>query len=61
MFKQKLKKEIYLDKNLGRVVKMLRMPHCVDNQLIDSGEVVSLTTWPRSTSHKHFSYLTEAV
>jgi hypothetical protein len=27
---------------------MLRIPHCVDNQLTDGGEVVSLMRQPRS-------------
>jgi hypothetical protein len=32
---------------------MWRIPHCLDNRLTDDGEVVSLTRWPRSVSHKH--------
>jgi hypothetical protein len=33
---------------------MLRTPHCLDNRLIDSGKVVSLTHQPRSTPQKHY-------
>jgi hypothetical protein len=33
---------------------MLMIPHCVDSQLTDGGEVVNLTLRPRSTPHKHF-------
>jgi hypothetical protein len=34
-----------------------RIPHCLDNRLIDVGCVVSLTRRPRSTSQKHFLVL----
>jgi hypothetical protein len=33
---------------------MLRIPHCVDNQQTDGGEVVSPTHWPHFTPQKHF-------
>jgi hypothetical protein len=32
---------------------MLRIPHCLDNQLTDGGKVVDSTHWQRSTSQKH--------
>jgi hypothetical protein len=34
--------------------EMLRIPHCLDNQLTDGGEIVSLTRWPPSIPQKHF-------
>jgi hypothetical protein len=33
--------------------EMLRMPHCLDNRLIDDCEVISLTRRSRSTGQKH--------
>jgi hypothetical protein len=37
---------------------MLKIPHCLDNRLTDSGKVASLTHRPRSTPQKHdFSLL----
>jgi hypothetical protein len=33
--------------------EMLRIAHCLDNRLVDGGEVVSLTQRPCFT-HKHF-------
>jgi hypothetical protein len=33
---------------------MLRISHCLDNQLTDGGEVVSPTHRPRSIPHKHY-------
>jgi hypothetical protein len=33
--------------------KMLRIPHCLDNRLIDSGKVVSPTHQPHFTPQKH--------
>jgi hypothetical protein len=35
--------------------EMLRIPHCLDSRLKDSGKVVSLMHRPRSTQQKHFS------
>jgi hypothetical protein len=32
--------------------EMLRIPHCLDNQLTDSGGVVSLMRWPPFTPRK---------
>jgi hypothetical protein len=34
--------------------EMLRIPHCLGNQLTGGGEVVSLTHWPRSSALKFF-------
>jgi hypothetical protein len=34
--------------------EMLRIPHCLDNRLIDGGKVVSLTLRPHFTPQKHF-------
>jgi hypothetical protein len=34
--------------------QMFRIPHCLDNRLIDGGKVVSPTHWPRSTPEKHY-------
>jgi hypothetical protein len=34
---------------------MLRIPHCLDNRLIQGGKVASPKQRPRSTSQKHFS------
>jgi hypothetical protein len=36
-----------------RVVIMLRILHCLDNQLTDGGKVISPTHRPRSTLQKH--------
>jgi hypothetical protein len=33
---------------------MLRIPHCLDNQLTDGGEVISLTHQPRSRTQKYY-------
>jgi hypothetical protein len=33
---------------------MLRIPHCLDNQLTDGGEVVSPTHLRQSTPQKHY-------
>jgi hypothetical protein len=33
---------------------MLRIPHCLDNRLVDGGKVVSPTHRPHFTSHKHY-------
>jgi hypothetical protein len=33
---------------------MLRIPHCIDNPLADSGKVVSPMHQPRSTLQKHY-------
>jgi hypothetical protein len=33
---------------------MLRIPHCLDNRLIDAGKVVSSTHRPHFTSQKHY-------
>jgi hypothetical protein len=35
-----------------RVVKTLRLPHFLDSQLTDGGEVVSLMCWPSFTPRK---------
>jgi hypothetical protein len=46
--------------------QMLRIPHCLDNRLIDGGKVVSPTHRPHFTPQKHFflcfrySFLLEA-
>jgi hypothetical protein len=34
--------------------EMLRIPHCLDNRLIDGGKVVSPTHRPHFTAQKHF-------
>jgi uncharacterized UBP type Zn finger protein len=34
--------------------EMLRIPHCLDNQLTDGGNIVSPTHRPRSTTQKHY-------
>jgi hypothetical protein len=34
--------------------EMLRIPHCLDNRLIDGGKVVSPTHRPPSTPQKHY-------
>jgi hypothetical protein len=34
---------------------MLRIPHCIDNRLIDGGKVVSPTHRPHFTPQKHYS------
>jgi hypothetical protein len=41
---------------------MMRIPHCLDNWLIDGGKVVSLTCWPSFTTRNIFwySFLIEA-
>jgi hypothetical protein len=36
--------------------EMLRIPHCVDNRLIDSGKAVSLTHPPQFTPQKHYYF-----
>jgi hypothetical protein len=36
---------------------MLRIPHCLDNQLTDDGKAVSLTHQPHFTPQKHFFLL----
>jgi hypothetical protein len=36
---------------------MLRILHCIDNQLTDGGKVVSLMLRPCSTPQKHFLVL----
>jgi hypothetical protein len=36
---------------------MLRIPHCLDNLLINDGEVIILTRRPRSTHQKHLVFL----
>jgi hypothetical protein len=36
---------------------MLRIPHCLDNRLTDSGEVVSLTHRLRYTPLTHFLFV----
>jgi hypothetical protein len=38
----------------SEVEKMLRIPLCIDNRLIDGGKDVSLTHWSRSTPQKHY-------
>jgi hypothetical protein len=35
---------------------MLRIPHCLDNQLIDGGKVVSPTHPPHFTSQEHYYF-----
>jgi hypothetical protein len=35
---------------------MLRIPHCLDNGLIDGGKVVSPTHRPHFTAKKHYSF-----
>jgi hypothetical protein len=35
---------------------MLRIPHCLDNRLIDGGKVISLTHRPLSTPQKHYFF-----
>jgi hypothetical protein len=34
--------------------EVLRVPHCLDNQLTDGGKVVSPTYWPQFTRQKHY-------
>jgi hypothetical protein len=34
--------------------EMLRIPHCLDNRLIDGGEAVSPTQRPHFTPQKHY-------
>jgi hypothetical protein len=36
--------------------EMLRIPHCLDNRLIDGGKVVSPTNQPRCTPQKHYYF-----
>jgi hypothetical protein len=36
------------------LLEMLRIPHCVDSRLTDSGKVVSPTHLPRFTLQKHY-------
>jgi hypothetical protein len=40
---------------------MLRIPHCLDNRLIDGGKVVSLTHTPHFTPQKHYYLLNVSV
>jgi hypothetical protein len=40
---------------------MLRISYCLQNQLIDGHEVVSLTRWPRSAPQKYFLVLTSVL
>jgi hypothetical protein len=35
---------------------MLRIPHCLDNRLIDGGKVISLTHPPHFTLQKHYYF-----
>jgi hypothetical protein len=35
--------------------QMLRITYCLENRLIDGGNVVSPTHWPRSTPQKYYS------
>jgi hypothetical protein len=35
---------------------MLRIPHCLDNRLIDGGKVVSLMHPPHFTPQKHYYF-----
>jgi hypothetical protein len=35
---------------------MLRIPHCLDNRLIDGGKVVSLTHQPHFTPQKYYYF-----
>jgi hypothetical protein len=35
-------------------VEMLRIPHCLDRPLTDSGKVVSPTNWLCSITQKHY-------
>jgi hypothetical protein len=35
---------------------MLRIPHCLDNLLIDGGKVVSFTHPPHFTPQKHYYF-----
>jgi hypothetical protein len=37
-------------------LEMLRIPHCLDNRLIDGGKVVSPTHQPRFTPQKHYYF-----
>jgi hypothetical protein len=36
--------------------EMLRIPHCLDNRLIDGGKVVSPTRQPHFTPQKHYFF-----
>jgi hypothetical protein len=36
--------------------EMLRIPHCLDNRLIDDGKVVSPTHQPHFTRQKHYFF-----
>jgi hypothetical protein len=36
--------------------EILRIPHCLDNRLIDGGKVVSSTHWPHFTPQKHYYF-----
>jgi hypothetical protein len=44
------------------IFEMSRIPHCLDNRLLDGGEFVSLTRLPRFTPQKYFwfSFLLDA-
>jgi hypothetical protein len=37
--------------------EMLRIPHCLDNWLVDGGKVVSTTHLPHFTPQKHYLFL----
>jgi hypothetical protein len=37
--------------------EMLRIPYCLDNELIDGSDIVRLTNRPLSTPQKYFSFL----
>jgi hypothetical protein len=45
---------LWLTQPLTERSKTLRIPHCLDNWLRDSGVVLSLTRWQHSTPQKHF-------
>jgi hypothetical protein len=40
---------------------MLRIPHCLDNRLINGGKVVSLTHPPHFTPKKHYYFNVSAT
>jgi hypothetical protein len=55
MYKVKVKLSPLTGRGCLQGCKMMRFPHCLENQLTDCGEVVSLTYRPHSTPQKHFS------
>jgi hypothetical protein len=47
----------YIDIMYIKKSKILRIPHCLDNRLIDGGKVVNPTHLPHFTPQKHFFFL----